>query len=168
MTDLPAVAAETESSEPHVVKIAAELTLCATQVRATAALLAEGATVPFIARYRKEVTGSLDEVQVTSIRDRLAQLEELHRRRVAIMKSLQERKLLTTELLGRIGAAETMATLEESTCRSGPTAARGHDRQGKGPGAAGGPPRRAGDRHRSRIQEAARFVTPRGRRWPMS
>jgi uncharacterized protein len=113
MSDLPAVAAEVPSSEPHVAKIAAELTLRAAQVRATAALLAEGATVPFIARYRKEVTGSLDEVQVTSIRDRLAQLEELHQRRVAIMKSLQERKLLTAELLGKIGAAETLAALED-------------------------------------------------------
>ncbi len=113
MTEVSDTTAETPSIEPHVGKIAAELTLRTAQVRATAALLAEGATVPFIARYRKEATGSLDEVAVTSIRDRLAQLEELDQRRLAIMKSLQERKLLTAELLAKIGAAETLAALED-------------------------------------------------------
>ncbi|NLU41951.1 MAG: RNA-binding transcriptional accessory protein, partial [Firmicutes bacterium] len=58
----------------HVSQIAAELRIKPDQVRATAELLADGATVPFIARYRKEATGSLDEVAITSIRDRLAQL----------------------------------------------------------------------------------------------
>ena len=65
----------------HIAKIAGELRLAPRQVRAAAALLEEGATVPFIARYRKEATGSLDEVAVTSIRDRLVQLEELDKRR---------------------------------------------------------------------------------------
>ncbi len=97
----------------HLTKIAGELSLKAPQVAATAALLAEGGTVPFIARYRKEVTGSLDEVQITSIRDRLAQLSELDARRASILASLDERKLLTDDLKTKIGAAETMATLED-------------------------------------------------------
>jgi uncharacterized protein len=113
MTDLPEAVAESASIEPHIAKIAAELTLRANQVRATAALLAEGATVPFIARYRKEATGLLDEVAVTSIRDRLAQLAELDQRRSAIVKSLDERKLLTAELLAKVGAAQTLAALED-------------------------------------------------------
>jgi protein Tex len=82
-------------------------------VEACAELLGEGATVPFIARYRKEATDSLDEVQITSIRDRLAQLAELDKRREAILKSLDERELLTDELEEKIMAAETMAELED-------------------------------------------------------
>ena len=97
----------------HVEKIAGELSLRAAQVRSTAALLKEGATVPFIARYRKEMTGSLDEVAITAIRDRMAQLAELDQRRAAIVKSLSERNLLTPELQEKITAAETMATLED-------------------------------------------------------
>ena len=83
------------------------------QVSATAELLEGGATIPFIARYRKEVTGSLDEVAVTSIRDRLNQLKELDDRRVSIIKSLEERELLTDELKEKIMQAETMAVLED-------------------------------------------------------
>jgi len=94
-------------------KIAQELTIKAKQVADTAAMIAEGATVPFIARYRKEVTGSLDEVAITSIRDRLQQLEELENRRTAILKSLTERNLLTPELEEKVGAAETMSVLED-------------------------------------------------------
>src|SRR3954471_1283241 len=98
---------------PHIGKIAGELKLRAAQVHATAALLAEGATVPFIARYRKEATGSLDEVAITAVRDRLAQLAELDARREAIVKSLDERKLLTDDLRAKVDAAETMAALED-------------------------------------------------------
>jgi len=97
----------------HVTKIADELSIKADQVSATAALLAGGATVPFIARYRKEATGSLDEVAITTIRDRLAQLEELDKRRESILKSLEERELLTEELKEKILAAETMSVLED-------------------------------------------------------
>ena len=97
----------------HIAKIAIELNINAAQVAATSALLAEGGTVPFIARYRKEVTGTLDEVQITSIRDRLGQLAELDARRTAIIASLDERKLLTDDLKGKVNAAETMATLED-------------------------------------------------------
>ncbi|MGA2957120.1 MAG: Tex family protein [Thermodesulfobacteriota bacterium] len=99
--------------ERHVFKIAEELGLAARQVQATAELIAEGATVPFIARYRKEVTGSLDEVQITAIRDRLEQLAELDKRREAILKSLEERELLTDDLKEKILAAETMSVLED-------------------------------------------------------
>ena len=76
-------------------KIAVELSIAPQRVRAASRLLAEGATVPFIARYRKEATGSLDEVAITNIRDRMASLVDLESRRDAIIKSLQERNLLT-------------------------------------------------------------------------
>jgi len=94
-------------------QIARELGINVWQVEACAALLAEDATVPFIARYRKEATGTLDEVAVTAIRDRLAALAELDARREAILKSLTERELLTDELKDKIMAAETMTTLED-------------------------------------------------------
>jgi uncharacterized protein len=99
--------------EKHVLKIAAELGLTVRQVQATAELIAEGASVPFIARYRKEVTGSLDEVQITAVRDRLDHLAELDKRREAILKSLRERELLTDDLQEKILAAEAMAVLED-------------------------------------------------------
>jgi uncharacterized protein len=76
-------------------------------------LLGEGATVPFVARYRKEATGALDEVAIAAIRDRLAQLEALDQRRQAITASLEERNLLTDTLRDKLGAAETLAALED-------------------------------------------------------
>src|ERR1700748_3740758 len=97
----------------HYKKIAAELSIAEKQVSATAALLDEGATVPFISRYRKEMTGTLDEVQVTAIRDRLLQLRELDKRREAILKSLTEMGKLTPELEKQLNEAETMTTLED-------------------------------------------------------
>src|SRR4051812_21005867 len=99
--------------EFHVVKITKELGLQPRQVAATAILLEEGGTVPFIARYRKEKTGELDEVQITAIRDRLEQLGELDKRREAILQSLTERNLLTLELKTKIDASETIMTLED-------------------------------------------------------
>ena len=99
--------------QTHLLKIARELNLDPKQVHAAADLLNEGATVPFIARYRKEATGSLDEVAVTAIRDRMAQLQELDKRREAILNSLEERGQLTDELKGKILAAETMVALED-------------------------------------------------------
>ena len=99
--------------EKYIVKIAAELAIQPRQVAATAVLLEEGGTVPFIARYRKERTGELDEVKIMSIRDRLEQLEELDKRRESIVASLVERKLLTEILAGKIAAAETINTLED-------------------------------------------------------
>jgi len=100
-------------NDRHISKIAQELNLKENQVFATAKLLSEEATVPFIARYRKEMTGSLDETEITSIRDRLSQLEELDKRREAILKSLTERELLTDELKEKIDAAETLTELED-------------------------------------------------------
>ena len=97
----------------HTGRIAAELRVAPRQVDATAALLDDGATVPFIARYRKERTGSLDEVAIASIRDRLAQLRALDERRAAILASLAERDLLTDQLETSIAAAETLAALED-------------------------------------------------------
>ena len=96
-------------NETHIEKIARELGISVPQIRATALLIAEEATVPFIARYRKEVTGSLDEVAITAIRDRLHQLAELDKRREAILKSLEERNLLTDDLKEKIQAAETLS-----------------------------------------------------------
>ena len=83
------------------------------QVAATVSLLDDGATVPFIARYRKENTASLDEVAITSIRDRLSQIRELRARRTAILESLEKRGLLIDELRQAVLAAQTMAELED-------------------------------------------------------
>jgi uncharacterized protein len=99
--------------EKHILKITKELNLQARQVAATAILLEEGGTVPFIARYRKEKTGELDEVQITAIRDRIEQLGELDKRRESILSSLKERNLLTDALQAKIDQAETMSTLED-------------------------------------------------------
>jgi len=100
-------------NESHIRKISEELKLSAAQTQATARLLEEGATIPFIARYRKEATGSLDEVVVTAVRDRLSQLAALDSRRDAILRSLEERGLLTDELKEKLTAAETLAVLED-------------------------------------------------------
>jgi uncharacterized protein len=97
----------------HHKKLAAEFSIAEKQVTATVSLLDEGATVPFISRYRKELTGSLDEVQVAGIRDRIQQLRELDKRREAILNSLTEMGKLTPELEKQINAAETMVLLED-------------------------------------------------------
>lgn len=94
-------------------RIAEELKIHFLQVMSTAQLLEEGATVPFIARYRKERTGSLDEVAITTIRDRLQEFEEYDKRKDAIVKSLTERNLLTEELQKKIDGAESLAQLED-------------------------------------------------------
>ncbi len=99
----------------HVLRIAQELgsTVKVHQVATTAQLLKDGATVPFIARYRKEMTGELDEVQITTIRDRLEQLAQLDERRTSILASLKERNLLTPALDNQIALAETLVRLED-------------------------------------------------------
>ncbi|RIJ34417.1 Tex family protein [Pontibacter oryzae] len=102
-----------EPNLEHLLKIAKELSITIKQVEATATLLDEGATVPFISRYRKEVTGSLDEVQIAGIRDRLEQLRELDKRRESILKSIKDQEKLTPELEAQLMAAETMAALED-------------------------------------------------------
>jgi uncharacterized protein len=100
-------------NELHINMIAKELNIQPSQVKAVAELLAEDATVPFISRYRKEATGSLDEVAVAAIRDRLEQLRELDKRREAIVKSLEERGLLTEELKQKISEAGALTVLED-------------------------------------------------------
>ncbi|MGR3220654.1 MAG: Tex family protein [Candidatus Anammoxibacter sp.] len=100
-------------NKEYILKISQELRISTKQVQAAALLLEDGATVPFIARYRKEATGILDEVAITAIRDRLIQLGDLNKRREAILKSLDERGELSTELDGKILAAETMTVLED-------------------------------------------------------
>ncbi|MBZ0188052.1 MAG: RNA-binding transcriptional accessory protein, partial [Candidatus Obscuribacterales bacterium] len=89
------------------------LNLRENNVVSTLALLAEGATVPFIARYRKEATGSLDEVAITDIRDLHQRLVELDKRRQSILDSLKERELLTDELEKKLLAATTLSELED-------------------------------------------------------
>lgn len=100
-------------NQKHIEKIATELVLREQQVRATAQLLEEGATVPFIARYRKEVTGGLDEVRIIVIRDRLEQLSELDKRCESILRSIENQGKLTEELKQKLMATETLAELED-------------------------------------------------------
>src|SRR3989339_796807 len=97
----------------HCSKIAAEQGLKITQVQAVAELIEQGATIPFIARYRKEATGSLDEVVVTTIRDRVDQLKELDDRKEAVLKSLEQHGHLNDELREKVLASETLAVLED-------------------------------------------------------
>ena len=102
-----------QTSERFISQIARELNLNESKVRVTVGLLADGGTVPFIARYRKEATGSLDEVEIAAIRDRLNQLVDLEKRREAILKSLDERKLLTDSLRKKVMEALTLTALED-------------------------------------------------------
>ena len=100
-------------NEAHIQKIAGELKIQPRQVLATARLFAEGATVPFISRYRKEATGSLDEVAVTNIRERLISLADLDSRRESILKSLAERNLLSDALKTAVNTADSVTRLED-------------------------------------------------------
>ena len=99
--------------EDYFLKIATEHNLPVVGVAAAAKLLEEGATVPFIARYRKEATGTLDEVQITLIRDEIERLSAIDARRNAIKDSLKERNLLTSELEKSIDEADSLARLED-------------------------------------------------------
>ena len=83
----------------YAAHIAEQLNLGQRQVEKTIELLEQGATVPFIARYRKEATGSLNEVQIAAIRDMLAKLKELDKRREAILASINEQGKLDTEAI---------------------------------------------------------------------
>ncbi len=93
--------------------ISAELGVKSWQTVKAADLLEGGATIPFIARYRKELTGSMDEVQLRYIRDRYAQLKELEKRREAILGSLREQGYMTDELEGKILSAQKLSELED-------------------------------------------------------
>ena len=100
-------------NKDHITTISEELRIKPGQVEAAAVLLGGGATISFIARYRKEATQSLDEVAITAIRDRLSQLSKLDNRRESILKSLRERELLTDELEEKINTANTRSILED-------------------------------------------------------
>ena len=93
--------------------IANRLNVNQRQVEKTIELLEQGATVPFIARYRKEATGGLNEVQIAAIRDLLLKLKELDKRREAVLASIEEQGKLTDELRRQIEAAETLTDLED-------------------------------------------------------
>ncbi|SFH85381.1 Tex family protein [Albimonas pacifica] len=106
------------ASEAHVAQkiarlIAEEIGARPPQVAAAVDLLDGGATVPFVARYRKEVTGGLDDAQLRTLADRLTYLRELEARRTAILKSISEQGKLTDDLGRAIAGAETKATLED-------------------------------------------------------
>jgi uncharacterized protein len=94
-------------------RIADELKVRVPQVTAAVALLDEKATVPFIARYRKEATGGLDDTQLRTLDERLTYLRELEERRATILKSIEEQGKLTPELAGQIAEADTKARLED-------------------------------------------------------
>ncbi len=94
-------------------KTALLLGIAERQVDATIKLLDEGATIPFIARYRKEMTGSLDEVQVANVRDEMERLQVLEKRREAILESIESQGKLTPELIGLLRGAETISKLED-------------------------------------------------------
>ncbi|NOV24075.1 RNA-binding transcriptional accessory protein [Cupriavidus necator] len=108
MSNLPA-----SVSQKIVALIAAELSVQPRQVAAAVALLDEGATVPFIARYRKEVTGNLDDTQLRNLEERLLYLRDMEDRRAAILASIEEQGKLTPELQAAIEGAQTKQALED-------------------------------------------------------
>jgi len=99
--------------EKHIQIISKELNISVQQIKSTLMLFAQGATIPFVARYRKEITGGLDELQLAAIRDRKEKLEEIDKRRESILASLEENKLLTPELKQQLEAAITLSELED-------------------------------------------------------
>ncbi|QIK63758.1 RNA-binding transcriptional accessory protein [Leucobacter viscericola] len=104
-------AAPTAPSIEH--QIATELGVRHEQVQATIALLDGGSTVPFIARYRKEATGGLDDIQLRTLEERLRYLRELAERRITILEAIREQGKLTPELTAQINLAESKARLED-------------------------------------------------------
>jgi len=100
-------------NEKYVKKISALLSVNEWQVENTIKLLGEGATIPFISRYRKEVTGSLDEIQIEFIKDQIAKLKEMDNRRETILKTIDEQGLLTDDLKQKIENAQTITELED-------------------------------------------------------
>lgn len=104
---------EQENILRWIEQITKEFSLQHKNVKAVADLLAEGATIPFISRYRKELTGSMDEVMIANIRDRLEQLRELDKRREAIISSIEKQGKLTPELMQAVVTATSLAELED-------------------------------------------------------
>ncbi len=103
----------TDSSPKHILRIAGETDLRENSIRQTLRLLQSGATVPFIARYRKEMTGSLDEVQIATIRDLHQRLEDLDKRKHTVLSTIEEQGLLTDDLRKAIVEAPDISTLED-------------------------------------------------------
>ena len=101
------------SADKNIVIISKNLSLHEWQVENTIRLLDGGATIPFISRYRKEMTGSLDEVKLLHIRDEYQRLKDLDARKGSIIKSIEEQEKMTPELLQKIGDVQTMAELED-------------------------------------------------------
>lgn len=99
--------------ESQIARIALQLSLAEREVQATIDLLDSGASLPFIARYRKEATGNLDEVAIARIRDLLLRIRQLDERREAILHSLSKRNLLTEDLREKLLAADTLTRLED-------------------------------------------------------
>src|SRR5689334_8675366 len=93
--------------------LSGELSISSAQIARTIGLLDEGNTIPFIARYRKEVTGSLDEVQIQSIADRAASLRALHDRKMDVRRLIDSQGKLTPELAEAITAAATLQEVED-------------------------------------------------------
>ena len=93
--------------------LAAELSATAAQIEAAVSLLDDGATVPFIARYRKEATGGLDDTQLRTLAERLQYLRELEERRAAVLKSIEEQGKLSDDLKAQIEAADNKTALED-------------------------------------------------------
>ena len=112
MSATPPVTSAEPTFDP-VPTLAEELGLPAAKIAAVVKLLDEGATVPFIARYRKEVTGGLDEVQIRAIEERRAYLDELEKRRAAVLASIAEQGKLTPALQAKIQAAKTKQEVED-------------------------------------------------------
>ncbi|MFP4475202.1 MAG: Tex family protein [Desulfatibacillaceae bacterium] len=100
-------------NQAHITMISGELALAPARIEATARLLDEGATIPFISRYRKEATGSLDEVAVTAIRDRLVQLRALDERKEAVLRSMEKHGHLNEELEAHVLAAGSLSEVED-------------------------------------------------------
>jgi uncharacterized protein len=102
-----------ENLDRWVDQVARELSLQVAHVASVAEMLSEGATIPFIARYRKERTNSMDEVVIATIRDRIEQLRELDKRREAVINSIEKQGKFTVALMQAIVAAQTLAELED-------------------------------------------------------
>ncbi|HBE40560.1 MAG TPA: RNA-binding transcriptional accessory protein, partial [Bacteroidales bacterium] len=101
------------SADKNIEIISKNLGLHEWQVENTIRLLGDGATIPFISRYRKEMTGSLDEVKLLHIRDEYNRLKDLDARRESVIKSIEEQEKMTPGLLQKIRDALTMSELED-------------------------------------------------------
>jgi uncharacterized protein len=101
------------AADKNIGFIAKKLGLHEWQIENTLRLFDDGATIPFISRYRKEMTGSLDEVKLLQIKEEYERLKELDKRRESIIKSIEEQEKMTPDLRARIDAALTLSELED-------------------------------------------------------